>query len=58
MFPNSLLTVAQRPGYKAHHWVVEGTHSWLNRFRNLFVSLEKIEVSIVAMLALGAAMIC
>ena len=48
----------KRPGYKARRWVVERTHSWLNRFRKLLVSFEKTEESYVALLALAAAMIC
>ncbi len=46
------------PGYKARRWVVERTHSWLNRFRKLLVSFEKTEASYVALLSLAAAMIC
>jgi len=37
-------------------WVVERTHSWLNRFRKLLVSFEKTEAS--ALLSLAAALIC
>jgi transposase len=48
----------KRPGYKARRWVVERTHSWLNRFRKLLVSFEKTEAGYVALLALAAAMIC
>lgn len=34
---------AQRviPGYRPRRWVVEVTHSWLNRFRKLLVRFEK-----------------
>ncbi len=46
------------PGYKARRWVVERTHSWLNRYRKLLVSFEKSEASYVAFLSLAAAMIC
>lgn len=46
------------PGYKARRWVVERTHSWINRFRKLLVSFEKTEASYVALLSLAAAMIC
>ena len=28
-------------GYKAHRWVVERTHSWMNRFRRLLVRWER-----------------
>jgi putative transposase len=48
----------KQPGYKARRWVVERTHSWLNRFRKLLVSFEKTEEGYVALLALAAAMIC
>ena len=47
-----------QPGYKARRWVVERTHSWLNRFRKLLVSFEKTAASYVALLSLAAAMIC
>ena len=47
-----------RPGYKARRWVVERTHSWLNRFRKLLVSFEKTEASFVGLLTLAAALIC
>ena len=46
------------PGYRARRWVVERTHSWLNRFRKLLVSFEKTEASYVALLSLAAAIIC
>jgi transposase len=46
------------PGYKARRWVVERTHSWLNRYRKVLVSFEKTEESYVALLTLTAAMIC
>jgi len=46
------------PGYKARRWVVERTHSWLNRYRKVLVSFEKTEESYVALLTLAAAMIC
>lgn len=45
-------------GYKARRWVVERTHSWLNRYRKILVSFEKTEESYVALLSLAAAMIC
>jgi putative transposase len=31
----------KNPKYKARRWVVERTHSWLNRFRKLFIRWEK-----------------
>ena len=47
-----------KPGFKARRWVVERTHSWINRFRKLLVSFEKTEASYVALLSLACAMIC
>jgi len=52
---NEKLTI---PGFKARRWVVERTHSWINRFRKLLVSFEKTEASYVALLSLACAMIC
>lgn len=44
--------------HQARRWVVERTHSWLNRFRKLLVSFEKSEASYLALLFLAAALIC
>ena len=46
------------PDHQARRWVVERTHSWLNRFRKLLVSFEKTEASYRALLSLAAALIC
>lgn len=32
---------ANIPGYRARRWMVERTHSWMNRFRRLLVRWEK-----------------
>ena len=37
-------------GYKARRWVVERTHSWLNRFRRILVRWEKRADTFIAML--------
>jgi hypothetical protein len=29
------------PGYRARHWVIERTHSWMNRFRRLLIDGRK-----------------
>lgn len=29
------------PGYRARRWVVERSHSWMNRYRRLLVRWEK-----------------
>ncbi len=47
----------KQPGWKARRWVVERTHSWLNRFRKLRVSFEKAAASYIALLSLAAALI-
>jgi putative transposase len=47
-----------QPEFKARRWVVERTHSWMNRFRKLLVSFEKTEASYTALLCLAAALIC
>ncbi len=52
------LARSYRSGWKARRWVVERTHSWLNRYRKLLVSFEKSEASYVALLSLAAALIC
>jgi len=46
------------PDSKPRRWVVERTHSWLNRFRKLLVSFEKTEASYTALTQLAAALIC
>jgi putative transposase len=46
------------PDSKPRRWVVERTHSWLNRYRKLLVSFEKTEASYIALLQLAAAQTC
>ena len=45
------------PGYRARRWVVERTHSWLNRFRRLLVRWEKKVVHYLNMIYLACAFI-
>ncbi len=45
------------PGYRARRWVVERTHSWLNRFRRLLIRWEKKVENDVAMLQFACAWI-
>lgn len=45
------------PGYRARHWVVERTHSWMNRFRRLLIRWEKKVENYLAMLHLACAYI-
>ena len=52
-------TVAQKnlPGYRARRWVVERTHSWMNRFRRLLIRWEKKVENYLAMLEFACAFI-
>ena len=45
------------PGYRARRWVVERTHSWMNKFRRLLIRWEKKEENFLAMLHLACAYI-
>jgi transposase len=45
------------PGYRARRWVVERTHSWLNRFRRLLIRWEKKVDNYLAMLHFACAWI-
>ena len=45
------------PGYRARRWVVERTHSWLNRFRRLLIRWEKNVENYAALLHLAFAII-
>ncbi len=36
--------------FKARRWVVERTHSWMNRFRRILVRWEKLPETFIAML--------
>jgi len=50
-------TIKKDPTYKARRWVVEVTHSWMNRFRKLLVRFEKLTASYKALLMLSCAFI-
>jgi transposase len=48
----------RRPRHaRPRRWVVERTHSWLNRFRKLLVRFEKTTASYEALLELACALI-
>lgn len=47
----------RRCGHRARRWVVERTHSWLNRFRRLLVRWEKRLDTYVAMLQFACGII-
>ena len=45
------------PGYRSRRWVVERTHSWMNRFRRLLIRWEKKAKNYLAMLHFACALI-
>lgn len=49
--------IKREVGYKARRWVVERTHSWVNRFRRLLVRWDKKADHYVAFLHLAFAYI-
>jgi len=49
--------IKKRAGYKARRWVVERTHSWLNRFRRILIRWEKLGETYIAMLHLALGVI-
>ena len=49
--------LARKVGYRARRWVVERTHSWLNRFRRLLIRWEKKGENYLGMLHLACALI-
>ncbi len=40
----------RKPNFRAHHWIVEVTHSFFNRFRKLLVRYEKKAANYMALL--------
>jgi transposase len=49
--------IKREAGYKARRWVVERTHSWMNRFRRLLVRWDKKVGNYLAFLHLACAYI-
>jgi putative transposase len=49
--------IKRAAGYKARRWVVERTHSWLNRFRRILIRWEKKPENYLAMLHLACALV-
>lgn len=45
------------PGYRARRWVVERTHSWINRYRRLLIRWEKKVDNYLGMLQFACAII-
>jgi len=48
---------AATAGHRARRWVVEATHSWMNRFRKILVRFEKTDRSYLGLLHLACALI-
>lgn len=49
--------LAQETGFKARRWVVERTHSWMNRFRSVLIRWSKKPENHLAMLHLVCGLI-
>lgn len=49
--------IKSEPGFKARRWVVERTHSWMNRFRRVLIRWEKKPENHLAFLHLVAGII-
>ncbi|HUW29986.1 MAG TPA: transposase, partial [Planctomycetota bacterium] len=47
----------RNPHHRARRWVVERTHSWLNRYQKLLVRYEKLADSYEGLLEIACAMI-
>jgi len=48
---------ARTPGWRARRWVVEATHSWLNRNRGILIRWCKEDDNHLALLQLAAGLI-
>ena len=49
--------IKQEAGFKARRWVVERTHSWLNRFRRILIRWDKSPENYIAFLHFACALI-
>ena len=49
--------VKRKAGYKARRWVVERTHSWMNRFRGILIRWSKKAENYIALLHMAFAFI-
>ena len=55
--PDEAQAVKRRAGHKARRWVVERTHSWMNRFRGILIRWNKKPENYIAMLHFAFALI-
>ena len=51
------LTVKRKPEQQPRRWVVERTHSWMNRFRAILIRWQKGEESFLGLVQLACALI-
>ena len=49
--------IKRQAGFKARRWVVERTHSWMNRFRRILIRWEKKSENYIGLLHLVCAII-
>ena len=49
--------IKKEAGFKARRWVVERTHSWLNRFRRILVRWDQSPANYIAFLHFACALI-
>ena len=49
--------IKREAGFKARRWVVERTHSWMNRFRRILIRWEKKAANYLALLHLVCGLI-
>ena len=49
--------IKREAGFKARRWVVERTHSWMNRFRRILIRWEKKAANYLALLHFVCALI-
>jgi putative transposase len=49
--------IKRKAGYKARRWVVERTHSWMNRFRGVLIRWSKKAENYIALLHMSFAFI-
>ena len=49
--------IKRQAGFKARRWVVERTHSWMNRFRRILIRWEKKAANYLGLLHLVCAII-
>lgn len=49
--------IRREAGFRTRRWVVERTHSWMNRFRRILIRWEKLSQTYLAFLHIACAII-